>query len=187
MHCTPRVTHLLVVIALLVASGAHAEHEADHRYSIRGYLVDAQGQPVAGAVVSARLAGQRTAGRTDAEGYYVLDMHLHDEDIGREIALRAGTATGTIRMRAKAGDSHAERIHWASFVDGQLREDDLGRFRLPGWAWVVIGLTGIVLLFVAGAKLQKASLRRRRAAERAVAAQRQPRKTKRGKGSKRRK
>lgn len=165
------MTRLFLLLALLVSTSLHADHEIDHRYSVRGYLVDGQDRPIAGAIVIAQLAGERETGRTDDTGYYNLTMHVHDSDIGQVIRLRAGEVAATIRMQAETGNSHTERIHWASFVDGQLREDSLGQFKMPGWAWVLIAVTGLVGLLAGGVKLQKAGFRRRRAAARSESTQ----------------
>lgn len=178
---------LLLLLLLLGATSAHADHDSDHRYSVRGYLVDDRQRPIADVIVVAQLDRVRASGRTDGNGYYSLVMHLHDQDIGREIQLQAGAATASIRMRAEAGNRHSERIHWASFVDGQLREDDLGRIRMPGWAWVLLAVSAAIALLVAGAKLQTATLKRRRVAERAAGNPGQkPSKIKRSKNRKRR-
>jgi hypothetical protein len=180
---------LLLLLLLLGSTSAHADHDSDHRYSVRGYLVDDRQRPIADAIVVAQLDGARVSGRTDDKGYYNLVMHLHDQDIGREIQLQAGAATASVRMRAEAGNRHSERIHWASFVDGRLREDDLGRFRMPGWAWALLAASAAIGLLVGGVKLQAATLKRRRATERAAGKpgqQTRHGKTKRSKDRKRR-
>lgn len=159
---------LLLLLLLLGSTSAHADHESDHRYSVRGYLVDDRQRPIADAIVVAQRDRVRASGRTDDKGYYNLVLHLHDQDIGSDIQLQAGAATASVRMRAEAGNRHRERIHWASFVDGQLREDDLRRFQMPGWAWVLLAASAAAALLVAGVKLQAATLKRRRATERAA-------------------
>jgi hypothetical protein len=175
---------LHLVMVLFISTGVHAMHQVDHRYSIRGYLLDDQEQPIVGELVTAQLAGVRSSGRTDQQGYYALYMQLYDDHIGGAIELRAGDAVGRIRMRAERGNHQSFPIHWASFVGGQLREDDLGRFQMPGWGWALIIVVAMATLLVGGVKLQNTATRRQRAAERAKAMDGHPAKKKKGRRNK---
>lgn len=154
----------LLMLALL-GGAAQAEHEADHRYSIRGYVLDAAEKPVVGERVSAKVAGKSGSTRTDEDGFYTLNLHLHDAHIGSDIELRAGDSIARMRMQAERGDQYEERVHWASFVAGQFREDALGRFQMPGWAWALMGFGGLVAVVAVAARVQRVMARRRRSAE----------------------
>ena len=163
---------LLAVLALCLAATAapsRADHEADHRYTVRGYVLDADEQPLAGErVVVSREGRSLGAGLVESDGFYSVQMHLHDEDIGSELTVAVAGNSATIRMEADIGDDHSERIHWASFVGDRFSEDALGRFRMPGWGWALIGVAGIVLIAWAGDRVQRA--RKKRARAEAVAA-----------------
>jgi hypothetical protein len=92
---------LFVAIHLLAAPAVWATHEVDHRYAVRGYVLDDAQQPVTGTSVSIRLA-DRSVGfaTTDGEGFYSIDMHLHDSDIGKRLVVQAGESQANIQMQA---------------------------------------------------------------------------------------
>lgn len=74
---------LFVVAAWLIASTAEATHEVDHRYLVLGYVRDGAGQPVPRSQV--RVVREKTGlayqTETEADGFYLLIVHLHDEDL----------------------------------------------------------------------------------------------------------
>ena len=100
---------------LVLGSGlfdvAWATHEADHRYTVSGYVRDAQGQPVADArvIISATRLGDGTTAFTDRQGYYEAVLHLHDTDIGEPISVAAGDETKHITAQFNAQDKSTER------------------------------------------------------------------------------
>ena len=61
---------ILIVACLLPLANATAEHEADHRYNVRGYIVDADDNAIAGRKVTIFADGEMLAsGKTDSSGY----------------------------------------------------------------------------------------------------------------------
>jgi hypothetical protein len=125
---------LFVAIHLLAAPAVWATHEVDHRYAVRGYVLDDAQQPVTGTSVSIRLA-DRSVGfaTTDGEGFYSIDMHLHDSDIGKRLVVQAGESQANIQMQAAHGDRTTHRVHHVNFVAGELIEDELGKGPFPVW------------------------------------------------------
>lgn len=123
----------LPLLALLPVA-ASATHEANHRYRVTGYVLDAERQPLANVPVSIDL-GRRLVGsaHTDDAGYYSVHLHLHDSDIGSDLRIRAGKDVGTVRMRGRVGDRYTARVHHVNFVGGVLDEQDLGSPGMPVW------------------------------------------------------
>ena len=100
-----------------VTMGVHAEHEANHRYVVRGYVLDVSEVPLANVPVSIRVNAKPVGSvKTNTNGYYSLQTHLHDEDLGKLIEVRAGAHSGVVRMRGKQGDLSTARIHYVSFI-----------------------------------------------------------------------
>jgi len=128
---------LSVAASLLVfAATAAAEHEADHRYNVRGYVLSADKRPLDAVPVTIRKDGQVIgSGRTDGEGYYVIQLHLHDSDIGGTFAVRAGERQALVRMQAEYGNRTTARVHHVNFVGGEVIEKNLG-IDIPAWVYV---------------------------------------------------
>lgn len=147
-----------------LAATAAAEHEADHRYDVRGYVLNADKRPLE-ASVTIRMDEQVIgSGRTDGEGYYAIQLHLHDGDIGRTLAVRAGERQTLIRMQADYGNRTTARIHHLNFVGGEVIESNLST-GIPIWAyfaaaplllWAAIHLNGVIRRKVRKARLENA-------------------------------
>ena len=140
---------LLTVILFSLASVVQAEHEVDHRYQIHGYLLDENDRGIANQDVIAFDGNSPIArGKTDSSGYYSLHLHLHNEDNGRRLRLRAGSNQAELRVRFEPDDLTTLRVHDANFVAGKFVEGDLGRFRVPGWVYPLVGILIIGMCLV---------------------------------------
>lgn len=146
---------LIVAVALIALAGtAAAEHEADHRYDVRGYVLGADKRPIGATQVVVR-HGEKVIGngRTDAEGYYAIELHLHDADIGSTFAVRAGEHQALIRMQAEYGNRMTARVHHVNFIGGEVIEKNLSWLSVPAWVyvvavplvlWAALYLTGVI-------------------------------------------
>ena len=148
---------IIAVFLLIFATTVAAEHEADHRYDVRGHVLDAQKNPLSGVPVTI-LMGEQTigSGRTDSKGSYSVRLHLHDSDIGRALTVRAGGAQAEIRMQAKRGDQTTTRVHYLNFVGREFEEKKLAAGSIPTWAYIAAAplvLWGVV--YVGGATRRK--------------------------------
>jgi hypothetical protein len=158
---------LFAAIQLLAAPAAWATHEADHRYAVRGYVLDDSQQPVAGASVSIRLAGRSVGfATTDGEGFYSVDMHLHDSDIGKRLVVRAGESQANILMQATPGDHATHRVHHVNFVAGELIEDEFGKGPFPVWVYPVAAAALILFVVPLIVRAKKRAVKHRQALER---------------------
>ena len=144
----------------LLATNAWAEHEADHRYNIRGYVLDEKQQAMPSLNVSAFDGGSLLASSTtDSDGHYSLNLHLHNTDNRRILRLRAGSYESEIRVSFDPTDLTTLRVHEANFVAGEFIEGGLGRFRMPPW---VYPLGGLLLLGIIVTLLEKRRKRKNR-------------------------
>lgn len=158
----------IVFGGFLLITSAIAEHEVDHRYNIRGYVLDENQQAISDQTVQA-LDGASILGtsKTDANGYYSLHLHLHDTDNRRILRLRAGPHESDLRVTLNPGDTSTLRVHDANFVAGEYIEGELERFRLPPWLYPVGGflVLGIIVVWLEKRRKKKLKLKNVEASE----------------------
>jgi hypothetical protein len=99
------------VLVLLAALPAAGEHEVWYRYTVLGYVMDAEGKPRAGQPVE--LIRNRTGlayrADTDADGFYVIVARLGDESAGEAMTLRLGRADVRLIARFDPANHSDER------------------------------------------------------------------------------
>jgi hypothetical protein len=135
-----------IIAGCLFFTSVQADHEPDHRYNIRGYVLDGSQQGIDNVTVQAFAEGKLLgSSETNADGYYSMHLHLHNADYHRILKLRAGSQEAELRVTFDRGDNSSARIHEANFVDGKYVEGALNRFHIPTWSYAVGGL----LLFMA--------------------------------------
>ena len=75
----------------LAITSARAEHEVDHRYNIRGYVLDENNRGIDNLDVVVSDNGRLlNSSKTDSAGYYSIHLHLHNADNRRKLRFRAG-------------------------------------------------------------------------------------------------
>ena len=153
---------MLGFVCLLTIGQLRAEHEVDHRYHVRGYVLDAEEKGIAGQEVSVSDDGKVLgSARTDRFGYYSLHLHLHDTDLRRVLTLRAGANQARLRVNFDPNDKTTVRAHDANFIGGEFVERDLERFRLPAWAYALAGLILVGFILVMLEKRRRAKIRKK--------------------------
>ncbi len=124
-----------------------AEHEADHRYTIQGYVLDSQKRGIANSRVKAMLDGKLIAQKTtDSSGFYQAQLHLHDPDYGKELEIVTEQGKGIVKIDFILGDKETERFHHINFIDGQLAEGEISTLEFP--QWIYFAGAGLVILIV---------------------------------------
>lgn len=137
-----------------------ADHEIDHRYNVRGYVIDAKQQGIDNLSVQVFADGKSLGtSKTDSDGYYSMHLHLHNSDFHQILKLRAGSHQAELRVTFDPQDATSVRIHEANFVDGKLVEGSLSRFRIPSWSYAVGGLVLFMLAAVFLEKRRKKKIR----------------------------
>lgn len=101
----------LAVVLVLAALPADATHLPDHRFVVLGFVIDAEGRPDAGArVVVTRLkTGLNYPTTTERDGFYLVVLHLHDEDEGERLGLDVRGVKSEVRARFDTRDKKVER------------------------------------------------------------------------------
>jgi len=127
----------LVIGAMWSVVPAFAEHEANHRYTVSGYVRDVRGDPRVGvSVVAEHKGGEKKSTMTDQWGHYRIRFHLHDQNHRNEIVVKAGEEVKTLRMEFVADDHVTER-------QGQV---DFGRPVKAGWMGTASKIIGVGLV-----------------------------------------
>jgi hypothetical protein len=144
---------IAIVTGWMLFTQVWADHEPDHRYNIRGYVLNASQQGINNLSVRAFSEGKVLGeSKTNNDGYYSLHLHLHDSDYHRKLKLFAGSHEAEIQVKFDVGDTTSARIHEANFVDGKLVEGNLWRFRIPSWSYA---LGGLILICISAVFLEK--------------------------------
>ena len=107
-----RSTVTLILLAVVLAGGAaRATHLPDHRFLVLGFVTDAEGRPVSGTrVVVTRLrTGYEYPTSTERDGFYLVILHLHDEDEGERLSFDGKGVKGEFRARFDVSDKKLER------------------------------------------------------------------------------
>jgi hypothetical protein len=107
----PPVILLLAFALVLAGPPADATHLPDHRFLVLGFVTDGEGQPVAGAkiVVTRLKTGLEYPATTERDGFYLVILHLHDENEGERLGVEAKGVRGEVRARFDTRDKKVER------------------------------------------------------------------------------
>ena len=156
---------ILLAACLLVVTTAQAEHENDHRYTVRGYVLDKNELPIAGSSVSIWLDNSIiSTGTTDSQGYYRIRLHLHDHNLGETLLVRTSAGEASIKVKFEPGDKSTIRRHYVNFVGDELIEERLFWREMTGWLYGVATVTAVVALAILFRRPLKKILQSRRKA-----------------------
>jgi hypothetical protein len=120
---------VLVAIAVPVVP-AVAEHEVYYRFTVLGYVKDAQGKPIADATVEVTRdkTGFSYLGETDADGFYFVRARLGDESRGEVLTVRQGAHVRRVLVIFDPGNQTDERGTRVDF-EGAYSVERAARFR----------------------------------------------------------
>jgi hypothetical protein len=121
----PALAALVMVGGLLLAGGAAATHAPDHRFIVLGVVTDAAGRPLAGmpVVVTRLKTGLPYRTKTERDGFYLVVVHLHDEDEGDGLRVSASGVSAEVVARYDVRDKRVERGTRVDVRGGQVVED----------------------------------------------------------------
>lgn len=124
LHVKRWTAVIMILVALWAASKVYAEHTEDHRYTIWGYVKDADGVPIkdASVTIADRLGARLGVTRSGARGRYSIRLHLHNHDLGQQLAIEAQGISHPIRVRFDRNDTSSSRLHRVDFLGQQALE-----------------------------------------------------------------
>ena len=119
-----RAATSLFMLTILHIPLAEATHEVDHRYLVLGYVRDGAGRPIPRSQVRAvrEKTGFSYPVETDAEGFYLLVVHLHEEDLLDPLQVTAGRATIRVEARFNPLNTQSHRGTRIDFRGDEAQE-----------------------------------------------------------------
>ena len=146
------LTAVLVAHYALFLPWAGAMHEADHRFTVDGYVCGPEGKPVAETEVlvkDTRAAVGATV-YTDAGGYYKTTLHLHNDNVGDPLLIEAGKDRQERKIVFDPNDRESERRLRVDFGTGCVPVETAG---FPVWVYYGLGLGAAAIAVVVGRRL----------------------------------
>ena len=120
-------TWLLAALVLVVGLGAPAgaTHAPDHRFIVVGFVTVGEGRGLANVpvVVTRVKTGLAYRTRTEKDGFYLVVVHLHDEDEGDRLTVGANGTSGEVVARYDVRDKKVERGTRVDIRPGGMVED----------------------------------------------------------------
>lgn len=142
---------LAIVIVGGLPSVVGATHEADHRFTVEGFVCGAEGKgsPDVDVLVKDTRISYGQIVKTDADGYYKATFHLHNDNLGDPLLVEAKGEQQQLKVSFDAKDLEAERKIQVNFGTGCLR----GRDRAPQWVYLGLGAVVAVVGGFVGLKV----------------------------------
>lgn len=161
-YLRPLLALAVFALACLSSGPVSAEHEADHRYIVEGYVLNAQEKPQSDVKVVVK-AGEGLLGETttNRRGFYRVRLHLHNHDLGKKLVVTAGDQETDIEVTFDPGDHQTDRVHELNFVGAGVTQADLGIRGVPTWVYVLI----VIALFLVVARIVSKTVKKRRKRE----------------------
>jgi len=126
-----------------------ATHEADHRFTVEGFVCGADGKGIANADVLVKDTknsyGQVV--KTDGDGYYKAIFHLHNDNLGDPLLVEAKGEQQNHKIQFDPKDLESERKILINFGTGC----DVSA--PPIWLWWGIGVIAAAVGGVVGLKV----------------------------------
>ena len=143
------------ILAIAVVGGlpsvVFATHEADHRFTVEGYVCGADGKssPNIDVLVKDTKISYGQIVKTDGDGYYKAAFHLHNDNLGDPLLIEANGQQQQQKVSFDPKDLEAERIIQVNFGTGCT----LDKSRAPLWVYVGSGAVAAAVGGVIGFKL----------------------------------
>ncbi|HSF68484.1 MAG TPA: hypothetical protein VLA67_13770 [Nitrospiraceae bacterium] len=143
------------VLAIVMVGGfpsiVFATHEADHRFTVEGYVCGADGKssPNVDVLVKDTKISYGQIVKTDGDGYYKAAFHLHNDNLGDPLLIEANGARQEQRVSFDPKDLETERIIQVNFGSGCIQDGSSA----PVWVYVGSGAVAAAVGGFIGFKL----------------------------------
>jgi hypothetical protein len=140
------IATLGLVGSLSLPSILLATHEADHRFTVEGFVCDKEGKPNAHVEVlvkDTRVTVGQTV-QTDSDGYYKVTLHLHNDNLGDPLLVEAGPEQKQYKVQFDPNDLETERRLRVDFGSGCEQELGPPLWLVYGLAVGAIAIGGLV-------------------------------------------
>lgn len=127
-----------------------ATHEADHRFTVQGFVCGKDGKPAPNLEVlvkDTRVSVGQTVS-TDEEGYYKVTLHLHNDNVGDPLLVAVGSDEQDHKVQFDPKDIETERKIQVNFGNGC--EHELGT---PRWVYYALGSGALAIGGLVGIRI----------------------------------
>ena len=149
----------LISLSLMVGfpSGVSATHEADHRFTVEGFVCGPDGKalPDTDVLIKDTKISYGQVVKTDGDGYYKATFHLHNENLGDPLLVEAKGEQQNHKVQFDPKDLESERKVQIHFGAGCIH--DLGQ--PPAWFWWSLGAVAVAVVGLIGLRTVKAQRR----------------------------
>lgn len=149
----------LISISLMASfpSGVSATHEADHRFTVEGFVCGSDGKalPDTDVLIKDTKISYGQVVKTDGDGYYKATFHLHNENLGDPLLVEAKGEQQNHKVQFDPKDLESERKVQIHFGTGCVQ--DVGQ--PPAWFWWSVGAVAVAVVGLIGLKSIKAQRR----------------------------
>jgi hypothetical protein len=136
------------VLAIAILSGfpsvVAATHEADHRFTVEGFVCGADGKSSANVDVLVKDTkisyGQIV--KTDGDGHYKASFHLHNDNLGDPLLIEANGQQQQQKVSFDPKDLEAERIIQVNFGTGCIQDRNAVPLRVYLGAGAAVAVVG---------------------------------------------
>ena len=129
----------------------YATHEADHRYTVEGFVCTADGKPSANTEVlvkDTRISYGQTV-TTDDGGYYKAAFHLHNDNLGDPLLVEVKGEQQHHKVQFDPKDLETERRIQVNYGSGCVHDRSMS----PTWLWVALWVVGGLVALLVGVKV----------------------------------
>lgn len=115
---------LALVVVGSLPSVVFATHEADHRFTVEGFVCGADGKSSANVdvlVKDTRISYGQVV-KTDGDGHYKAAFHLHNDNLGDPLLIEANGQQQQQKVSFDPKDLEAERIIQVNFGTGCIQD-----------------------------------------------------------------
>ena len=148
------------IIAITVMLGSFpsivlATHEADHRFTVEGFVcgADGKGSPDIDVLVKDTKVSNGQIVKTDGDGHYKAAFHLHNDNLGDPLLIEANGQQQHQKVSFDPKDLEAERIIQVNFGTGCIED----RRSVPLWVYLGLGAVAATVGGFIGLKLIRSS------------------------------
>ena len=144
------VAFVVLGLTVVLPSAGSATHEADHRFTVEGFVCGTDGKGMANTdvLVKDTKISYGQVVKTDGDGYYKATFHLHNENLGDPLLVEAKGEQQNHKVLFDPKDLEAERKVQIHFGTGCVHDPNSP----PGWLWWGLGGTAAVIAGAVGVK-----------------------------------
>jgi hypothetical protein len=137
-----RVWVMVVGLTWGMIGAVRAEHTVDHRYTIEGYvrIADRTPRPHEVVAVADRPDARLGVTSTGTNGWYRIQLHIHNSDLGRLLHVETNHVTRQIRVTFDPQDMTSQRRHRVDFLGTQASDVPLTPRNALPYALLALGV-----------------------------------------------